>query len=185
MKLFIAWMWESLENMPLLFGFVFAARLWGDSLVMGLVVLAVGMGAGVLVTRSVEPKLHLGQHEVRWLSTLVNFVLFVGLAIPFIYYFQAKTGWISWKTDILGGLVAALLLTYIQSTHWTGSKTRMVLHGAAMLVAFPVMMLGLRYIIRLENWGLSIIFTFLLTLFASMIIALIDYQEMYRSSDRI
>jgi hypothetical protein len=184
MKLLTVWMWESLENLPLLFGFVFAARLWGDSFVAGLVVLAVGMGMGVLVTRSVEPKLHQGQHEVRWLSTLVNFALFVGLAIPFIYYFQAKTGWISWKTDILGGLVAALLLTYIQSTHWTGPKTRMVLHGAAMLVAFPVIMLGLRYIIRLENWGLSIIFTFFLTLFASMIIALIDYREMYRSSDR-
>jgi hypothetical protein len=184
MKLFTVWMWESLENLPLLFGFVCAARIWGDGFVAGLIFLVVGMGVGVLVTRSVEPKLHQGQHEVRWLSTLVNFVLFVGLAIPFIYYFQAKTGWISWKTDILGGLVAALLLTYIQSTHWTGPKTRMVLHGAAMLVAFPVIMLGLRYIIRLENWGLSIIFTFFLTLFASMIIALIDYREMYRSSDR-
>jgi hypothetical protein len=177
-------MWESLENLPLLFGFVFAARLWGDNLVSGLVVLAVGMGVGVLVTRSVEPKLHQGQHEVRWLSASVNFILFVGLAIPFIYYFQVDTGWINWKTDILGGLVAGILLTFIQSTHWTGPKSRMILHGMAMLVAFPVIMLGLRYIIRLENWGISMLFTFLLVLFASMIIALIDYQEMYRSSDR-
>lgn len=182
MKLFTAWMLESLENLPLLFGFVFAARLWNDSLVAGLVVLAVGMGVGVLVTRSVEPKLHQGQHEVRWLSTLANFVLFVGLAIPFIYYFQAETAWINWKTDILGGLVAGVLLTLVQSTHWIGPKARIILHGAAMLVAFPVIMLGLRSTIRMENWGLSIIFTFLLTLFASLIITLIDYQEMYRKT---
>lgn len=173
-------MWESLENLPLLFGFVFAARLWGDSLVAGLIVLAIGMGVGVLVTRSVEPKLHRRQHEVRWLSTLVNFVLFVGLAIPFIYYFQAETGWINWRIDLLGGLVAGLLLTYVQSLHWTGPRSRMVLHGAAMMVAFPAIMLGLRYIIRLENWGISMLFTFLLILFASLIITLIDYQEMYR-----
>lgn len=180
MKLYTVWMWESLENLPLLFGFVFAARLWADNLVTGLIVLAVGMGVGVLVTRSVEPKLHRGQHEVLWLSTLVNFVLFVGLAIPFIYYFLAKTGWINWKTDVLGGLVAGILLTYVQSTHWTGPKSRMLLHCSAMMVAFPVIMLGLRSIVHLENWGLSIFFTFLLALFASLIIALIDYQEMYR-----
>ena len=60
MKLLTVWMWESLENLPLLFGFIFAAWLWSDSLVGGLIVLAVGMGAGVLVTRSVELKLHQG-----------------------------------------------------------------------------------------------------------------------------
>jgi hypothetical protein len=179
MKLRTVWMWESLENLSLLFGFVFAARLWGDNLVAGLTALVVGMGVGVLVTRFVEPKLHQGQHEVRLLSTLVNFVLFVGLAIPFIYYYQAETGWINWKTDILGGLVAGVLLTFIQSLHWNGPKARMVLHGVAMLVAFPVIMLGLRYIIRVDGWGISMFLTFLITLFASLIIALIDYQEMY------
>ena len=55
----------------------------------------------------------------------------------------------------------------------------MILHGAAMMVAFPVIMLGLRYIVRAEGWGISILLAFLLTLFASLIIALIDYQEMY------
>jgi hypothetical protein len=179
MKLLTVWMQENLENLPLLFGFVFAARLWSDGLVVGLIVLAVGMGVGVLVTRLVEPKLHEGQHEVRWLSTLVNFVLFVGLAVPFIYYFQAEIAWINWKTDILGGLVAGVLLTFVQSTHWTGPKSRMVLHGAAMMVTFPVIMLGLRSIIRMGGWGLSMFLTFLLTLFASLVIALIDYREMY------
>ena len=55
----------------------------------------------------------------------------------------------------------------------------MVLHGAAMMTAFPVIMLGLRYIIRLKNWEISLLLTFLLTLFASLLIALIDYREMY------
>ena len=179
MKLLSVWLWESLENLPLLLGFVVAARLWNEKLIAGLVALFLGMGFGVLIARAVEPKLHKIQHQVRWRSTLINFILFVGLAIPFIYYFRADIGWLTWKTDLLGGMAAALLLTFFQSTHWTGPKPRMLLHGAAMLVSFPVIMLGLRYIVQMESWSLSMLLTFLLTLFASVVIALIDYREMY------
>ena len=172
-------MWESFENLPLLLGFVIAARLWGGTILAGLAALVVGMGLGVLVTHFVEPKLHTGNHKVRWVSTLVNFLLFVVLAIPFVYYFRADARWINWKIDLLAGLAAGLLLTFIQSLHWVGKKSRMLSHGAAMVVAFLVIMLGLRYIVRVDGWGPSLLLTFLLTLFASLIIALIDYQEMY------
>ncbi len=180
MKILTAWFWESLENLPMIIGFVVAARLWDDSLATGLIVLITGMALGVLVTRMVEPKLHKAKHEVRWVSVLVNFALFVTLAIPFIYYFRADIRWLNWKTDLLGGLVAGLLLTFIQSIHWNGLKSRMFLHGVAMVVAFPIIMLGLRYIIHIGCWGTSMLLTFLLTLFSSLLIALIDYQEMYR-----
>ena len=182
MKLLSAWMWESLENLPMILGFVIGARLWDENLPAGLTVLVVGMALGVLVTRLVEPNLHKANHKVRWKSVLINFLLFVTLAIPFIYYFRVDSHWFNWKTDLLGGLMAGLLLTLVQSTHWRGPKSRMLLHGTAMMVAFPVIMLGLRYIICMEGWGLSMSFTFLLTLFASLIIALIDYQEMYQSA---
>lgn len=182
MKLLTIWMWESLENLPLLFGFVVAARLFGDNLAAGLAVVIIGMGLGVFIARIVEPKLHKGGHQVRWRNTLINFVLFVALAIPFIHYFRADTRWISWKTDLLGGLAAGLLLTFVQSLHWTGPRSRMLLHGIAMLVAFPVIMVGLRFIIRVEGGGVSMFFTFILTLFASLIIAVIDYREMYRNT---
>jgi len=182
MKLLAAWLWESLENLPMILGFVIAARLWENNLPVGLAFLVIGMALGVLVTRLVEPKLHKAGHEVRWISVLVNFLLFVGLAVPFVYYFRVDIGWLNWRADLLGGLAAGLLLTLLQSTHWNGPKSRMVLHGIAMMVAFPVIMLGLRYIIRTEGWGLSISLTFFLTLFASLIIALIDYREMYHTS---
>lgn len=179
MRLLIVWMWESLENLPLLFGFVIAARLWEDNFMAGLVALIAGMGLGVLITRYVEPMLHKGNHKVRWISTLVNFMLFVVLAIPFVYYFRADTRWLNWKTDLIAGLASGLLLTFIQSLHWTGKKPRIVLHGAAMVVAFPVIMVGLRYIIRLENWYMALFLTVLLILCSSLIITVIDYQEMY------
>jgi hypothetical protein len=179
MKLLTVWMWESLENLPLLLGFVVAARLWSENLIAGLVALLLGMGSGVLVARAVEPKLHKGGHQVRWRSTLINFILFVGLAIPFIYYFRADTRWINWKTDLLAGLAAAILLTLVQRAHWTGAKSRMLIHGAAMTISFPIIIIGIRYIVRVDNWGILISLTLLLTLFASLVITLIDYQEMY------
>ena len=180
MNLLSVWIWESLENLPMILGFVIASRLWGDSLLAGLSVLVVGMGLGVLITRLLEPKLHKDHRQVRWVSVLVNFLLFVVLAIPFIYYFHSDIRWLDWKTDLLGGLVAGLLLTFVQYAHWTGLRSRMILHGTAMTVAFPVIVLGLRYIIHIDGWGLSMTLALLLTLFASLIIALIDYREMYR-----
>lgn len=183
MKLLNIWIWESFENLPLLLGFVIAARLWKNNLFLGLAALFIGMGSGVLIARVVEPKLHKGGYQVRWRSTLINFILFVALAIPFIYYFRADTRWLNWKTDLLAGLAAGLLLTFVQRAHWTGGKSRMFLHGVAMVVSFPIIMLGLRNIIRIESWGLFLLLTFLLTLFTSLIIALIDYQEMYRLKD--
>jgi len=182
MKLLAAWLWESLENLPMILGFVIAARLWDVNLLAGFAILCLGMALGVLVTRQVEPKLHKAKHEVRWVNMAVNFLLFVGLAILFIYYFRADIGWLNWKTDLLGGLAAGLILTFFQSTHWRGAKSRMFLHGAAMMVAFPIIVVGLRYIIHLESWEICLIYTFILTLFASFIIALIDYREMYRVS---
>ena len=182
MKLLTTWMWESLENFPLIFGFVIAARLWQGNIPVGLVSLLIGIGLGVLVTRSVEPKLHKAQHVVNWVSVLTNFVLFVALAIPFIFYFRADTRWINWKTDLLSGVVIGLLLTFIQSLHWRGAKSRMVLHGSAMTVSIPVIMLGLRSIVSVEDWWLAMVLTGLLVLMASLIIALIDYREMYQRS---
>jgi len=179
MRLLIVWTWESLENLPLLLGFVVAARLWQENLSAGILALVLGMGFGVFIARAVEPKLHKDGHQVRWRSTLINFVLFVGLAIPFIYYFCADTRWLNWKTDLLAGLVAGLLLTLVQSTHWTGAKSRMLLHGIAMVVSFPIIMVGLRNIVHVGNWWLLVFLTFLLTLFASLVIVLIDYQEIY------
>ena len=183
MKFVTVWMWESLENLPLLLGFVVTVRLWDESLIAGLTALLIGMGSGVLIARAVEPKLHKGGHQVRWKSTLINFILFVGIAIPFIYYFRADTRWLNWKTDIFAGVMVGILLTIVQSTHWAGAKSRMLLHGVAMMVSFPIIMVGLRLVIRVGNWGLLVFLTYLLTLFTSLVIALIDYREMYLRQD--
>jgi hypothetical protein len=78
--------------------------------------------------------------------------------------------------DLLGGVAAGILLTFVQSLHWIGAKARMLVHGAAMVIVFSVSMLEMCNTIRMDGWGLSIFYAVVLTLFASLIIALIDYQ---------
>jgi hypothetical protein len=104
----------------------------------------------VLLARFVEPKLHKKEHQVRWGSTLVNFVLFVSPAIPFLYYFRAEEGWSTWVTDLLGGVAVAPLLTFVQSLHWSGPRSHMRLRGCDGRL-HPVVMFGLRLIVRLEG----------------------------------
>ena len=45
-----------------------------------------------------------------------------------------------------------------------------------MVIVFSVSMLEMCNTIRMDGWGLSIFYVVVLTLFASLIIALIDYQ---------
>ena len=173
------WFWESLENIPLLLGFIFTVRLWDEHLLAGLIVLVFGMGFGVLVTRWVEPNLHKTHYAVSWKSALMNFFIFVLLAIPFVYYFLGKASWLNWKTDLVAGISVGALMSYLQSLHWQGQKSRILLHGLAMTIATPLIVSSIRWIVQVDAWNMSILWALLLTLFASLLIVLIDYQEMY------
>jgi hypothetical protein len=183
MKIPSIWFWESLENLPLILGFVAAARLWQENPLLALILLLAGMGLGVLTTHLFEPRLHPGTYRPRWTSSLLNFLLFSALSIPFLYYFRLESPWLNWKTDLLAGVCAGILLTLGQSAVWRGKKARIVLHGLAMTVSIPLLLLGLRYIIRLEDSFAAFGLATLLTLGASLIITLIDYQEMYRKKE--
>ena len=181
MKILSIWFWESLENFPLVIGFVGAARLWSTQPLGALASLLFGMGLGIIATHFFEARLHPGTYQPRWTASLFNFFLFSALACPFLFYFRLESPWLNWKTDLLAGAGVGLLLTLGQSTQWRGSRARLTLHGLAMLAACPLLLLGLRFIIRLENTPSALSLTLVLTLFASLVIALIDYQEMYRS----
>jgi len=178
-KLQTIWKWESSKNLPLILGFVAAARLWPENLLAGLATLLVGIGLGVAVTRAVEPKLHQERYEMRWENTVVNFFLFVALSIPFIYYFHVENTWANWRTDLIAGICAGVLLTFGQSTVWHGRQSRLALQGLATTAAFQIIMLCLRLMIQAGHWGISLLSTVFVTLLASLVISLIDYREMY------
>lgn len=180
MKYLNALKWEFLQNLPMILGFLVAARLWRGNLPLALGVLIIGIGLGILLMHYTEPLLHKERYSPNWRGDLLNLVLFMVFALPFLYYFSTENRWINWKSDLIAGVVVGVLLTLGQAIGWTGKKSRMVLHGIAMAVSFPLILIGLRYALKIEAWLWMLGVGALVTLLASMLITLIDYGEMYK-----
>jgi hypothetical protein len=172
--------WEFLQNLPMILGFLAAARLWRGNLRLALSVLIIGIGLGILLMHFTEPFLHKEKYPPTWKGDLINLGLFVVFALPFLYYFSTETRWINWKSDLIAGVVVGVLLTLGQAIGWTGKKSRMVLHGVAMATSFPLILIGLRYALKIDTWLWMLGVGVLVTLLASMLITLIDYGEMYK-----
>lgn len=172
--------WEFLQNLPLILGFLIAARLWRKNFILALIALILGIGLGILLMHYTEPFLHKEKYPPTWKGDLINLGLFVLIALPFLFYFSTENNWINWKMDLVAGVAVGVLLTLGQTIGWTGKKSRMVLHGAAMAVSFPLIMIGLRYALKIKSWVWMLGVGALVTLLASMLITLIDYGEMYK-----
>lgn len=172
--------WEFIQNLPLILGFLCAARLWRENLFLALILLIFGIGLGNLIMHYTEPFLHKEKYPPTWKGDLQNLALFLVLALPFLYYFSTENRWLNWKSDLVAGVAVGILLTLGQAIGWKGEKRRMVLHGAAMAASFPLIMIGLRYALKIESWVWMLSIGVLVTLLASMVITWIDYGEMYQ-----
>jgi len=180
MKLYQVLFWESLQNLPMILGFMIAARIRTQSFLLALFVLLLGIVGGNVIMHFTEYKLHETPVKSSITGTLVNIIMFTVLAIPFLFYFTVDTRWINWKTDILFGVVVGVLMTAGQTTVWEGPKSRMVIHGAAMAASFPLIMLGIRYALRINSWGLFLLSGFMIVILGSLVIVLIDYRKMIK-----
>ena len=172
--------WESIQNLPMIMGFMVAARLLGYSFLLALLALMTGILLGNLVMHITEPKLHTEPTDSTLKGTFINIVAFVVLSIPFLFYFTADNLWFSWRTDLILGVAAGILLTLVQSTAWEGDKSRMLLHGLAMAVSFPLIIIGIRGSLTIDSWLLMLLAGALITILASAVIVLIDYQSILK-----
>jgi len=172
--------WEFLQNLPLILGFMVASRLRHINLLLSLEVLVVGIFLGITLMHYTEPFLHKEKYPSTWRADFFNFALFVIMAIPFLFYFSVEHPLLNWLTDLIVGAILGVLLTFGQALTWKGPKARMVVHGIAMAVSFPLILVGIRYAFKVTSWGWMVILGILVTLLASIVITLIDYAEMYQ-----
>ena len=133
--------------------------------------------SGTIVSFGVLPLL---ATESTLKGTLINIAAFVVLSIPFLFYFTVDNLWVSWKTDLILGVVAGILLTLVQSTAWEGPKSRILPHGLAMAISFPLIMVGIRYSLTIDTWLLMLLAGTLITFLASAVIVLIDNQSILK-----
>jgi len=165
--------WEMLENAAMLIGFILALRFWTENISLALVYLLLGAALGAVLIHFTEIKKFSNQPTLK--ETLVNFVVFMLLSIPFVFYFSAKeTWWSNWIMDILLGIVAGGALAVAESWGWKNTATLRI-HMLSMAVAFVLFLWGLRFTAQFEL--LTSIFTvgIVLNFFVSIVIVLFDY----------
>jgi hypothetical protein len=81
--------WEFLQNLPLILGFLAAARLWRQSFLLALVVLIAGIGGGILLMHYTEPFLHKEKYPPTW-GGPDQPGLFVVIALPSVLLFHGE-----------------------------------------------------------------------------------------------
>lgn len=176
MKFLRALFWESLQNLPLLGGFLVGARMMQNGRVgLALVCALVGILLGVLVMHFTETRLHPDTYTSTLKGVVVNALVFFVLAVPFLFYYGGQARWIGWRSDIVLGVVIGLVMTAGQGLGWEGDRRRLIQHAAAMAAACPLIMLAIRYALRIPTWGTMLGSCLLFTVAISAVIVLIDY----------
>jgi hypothetical protein len=176
--------WEFLQNYPMFVGFLIAAWLRPQNLMGALAILATGLFLGMVMMHYTEPLLHKEILPVSWKFDFYNFGLFMVFAIPFLFYFSVDHPLSNWKTDLILGAVLGALLTWGQALTWRSNKMRIVVHGVAMAISLPILMIGFRLLLKISDLSSLVLSGSLLTLLGSAIITLIDYSEMFIEPDK-
>ncbi|MEJ5200444.1 MAG: hypothetical protein WHX53_16110 [Anaerolineae bacterium] len=172
--------WEFIQNLPMFAGFLVGARLMRSSLPAALLVTLIGILAGVVVMHFTEHRLYPQPFRATLKGDLVNAAVFFAFAVPFLLYFSARTGWIGWGSDIVLGVVIGVAIAAAQGAAWEGPRRRLVQHAVAMAVACPLIMLAVRFTLRIGPWAAMLAVCALFTLAISAVIVLIDYWPQLR-----
>jgi hypothetical protein len=134
---FVVMFLETIQNIPLVAGFLAGAWFWRqNTLLVGVCVL----GGSVLSALSMIPtesKIFEGHRESAS-AIVANIVTFSVLMVVFIAYLNA--GWSSWWTDIVAGLVAGAVLGTAQdlAAKERIGLIRILILGVSCLVSFLI-----------------------------------------------
>jgi len=172
-RFFAILFWETLENAPVLIGFLLAIRVQSENLALSFVYLLAGVALSVGLIHFTEKKKFSNQPTSR--ETLVNFVIFTIVAVPFVFYFSAYgVWWSNWGTDIVLGAIAGGVLAIGESWGWKNTAT-VRMHIASMSISAALFLFAIRFIYGIESLIVMLIVSFIFILLISMIIVLFDY----------
>lgn len=133
--------WEFAQNIVLLTGFFLGLRLWQQhlyTLALGCVIISGVIGAWNIRVIERQFKGHAEPLKV----TLINSVAMPTLMVIFVTYLSAK--WSNWRADIPVGIVAGIVLATVQRLPFKSPLD--FARSMAFAVAFPVTLLGMRWL---------------------------------------
>ena len=175
MEFFGAVFLELVQNLPLMISFVAAVWLWGREYGrQAILFLMAGSIISSLLIRFTEPSIH-GYHEPIGV-TVVNFVSLGLVMALFTIYLGSETKWCNWKTDLILGGLAGILVGTAQGAASPGAPiVGVAVHSLAFALSAPVALIGIRVLktkTSLEALTGSLVITALVTI----IISLVDYS---------
>lgn len=169
--------WESIQNLPLVAGFLLGLEAWGAGRWPVAVAWAVGGSAlGALAIWATEARIVEGHREP--LRVVLSNTLVMGvLAVAVIAYLSSP--WSRWWTDLAVGSLAAVLLGASQDLAAGAARTAGLdwHHAAALALAFGCTLLGVRVLVALMPAAANIV---VVTLLSAVAVVLIDYRRPHR-----
>lgn len=160
--------WESVQNAPLVAGFLLGLRLWQSGQPGGAVLFVVGGSLlGALVIWATEARIVAG-HREPLRAVLVNVAVMSALMLAVVAYLSAA--WSRWWTDLLAGALVGLALGAAQDL---AARSPVGLrHGAAFALAFALGLLGVRLLAAACPFLVSLL---LITSVVTAAISWLDY----------
>lgn len=160
--------WEFIQNLPLVTGFIAALQLWLQSRqVAAIACMAVSGVAGALNIRVIELRFKGHFEPIR--VTIANIVIMPVLMFVFATYLSA--GWSSWRTDLLAGMLAGVVLGTIQRLAIKAPID--IVRCIAFACAFPVTLISIRVLVAALPVLLSILIS---TTLVTLVIVLVGYS---------
>jgi hypothetical protein len=167
--------WESVQNLPIIAGFIVALALWQQNRWGGAIVCIVtGSAIGAFTIRITESKIVESRHEA-WSVTIANIAVISVLAFILMIYLSAQ--WGSWQTDLLFGTLAGFGLAVAQDL---AARERIgIRHGIALGFAVFIILIGIRALVATLPILANIL---IITAVITLIISLIDYGPLFRET---
>lgn len=167
--------WEVIQNLPLIISFVVTVWLWARRhRIQAIVCLLAGSVISALFIRFTEPAIH-GYHETVAV-TIVNIVSLSVLMFLFAAYLGSEAKWNNWRTDLILGGLAGILLGIAQGLASPGDLLiGIIVHSLALALAAPVVLAGIRTL-KTKTLPAALTGGLVITVMMTIIISLVDYS---------
>lgn len=178
MKFWTAIFWEFVQNIPPITGFVTAVWLWRQQRKrIALICVIVGGITGALLIRFTEATIN---NIVEPISvTITNVIVFSLGMLLFTMYLGAEgpSRCSNWKMDLVLGWGMGILIGVSQALAAGGAHIlATVVHSLAMALPIPLVLMGLRALMKnISTLPSALTHSVLLAIATTLIISLVDY----------
>jgi hypothetical protein len=181
---FITLFWGTLQYFPAYSGFLLALRTQRQGRAGALAYLSVSTALTCLLGAVTEqyvlghlPRLHSPSTLTEMVADMgVSFLIYMAVGVPIFFYCSTEQWWSNWRTDVVLGAVAGLLVAIAQSLPMAFDAFHIPVHLFTLAVVGAVFLPLLRRLRDVRFGSLALLGVMACTMFMQAFIAAVDYQ---------